>query len=473
MHIAAFSINPLFPGTVMGGAPKHLQNIATHLGSLGHRVTVLCTRPPGGGDPFSWGENVTVVPSLPFKQPFPQPYAVSGPDLARIVQETGDLLATADRFYMHDGELLFPFVYRDVPTVVSLRDNVYPETLHGSYLFGGSTLVLISEYSRRFVEATAGRFFPTLHERIQVIHNGIDWTRFKPTAADGILDFLPFDPAHHTVILHPHRPEESKGLMQMLDVVEQLVHGYGHRQIKALAPRWLDVQDTAELTGFYRRVERTIEVRGLTEHVVFHDWIPQRLMPEYFSLGTVTFSLGHFAETFGNAVYESLGCGTPSIAARVTTHRELLPPHLIDTVDFDDADAAAAIADEIIRTKRRTSAETLAYLYEHYGIERQLSQYADVILNAQPAEPPAYRHPTRDESTLHVLAPWCYRSARGIYHDFRADYADPGTLGELLRANPDGVSRTLAVQRGIDGDEFERWYEDGYIVPRSTVEQSR
>src|SRR5690606_9431886 len=186
--------------------------------------------------------------------------------------------------------------------------------------------------------------------------------------------------------------------------------------------------------------------------------------PEYYSLGDVTFSLGHFAETFGNAVYESLGCGTPSIAARITTHRELLPPHLIDTVDFDDAERAAAIADEIIRTKRRTSPEAMASLHQHYGTERQLSAYAEPILNAQVAAPPEYRHPPRDGSTPHILAPWCYRSARGIYHDFRADYAELGLLDTLLQT-AGSITRDDALHAGISAEEFERRYEQGYIVP--------
>ena len=38
-------------------------------------------------------------------------------------------LVQADRFYMHDGELLLPYLYCDVPTVISLRDSVYPETI--------------------------------------------------------------------------------------------------------------------------------------------------------------------------------------------------------------------------------------------------------------------------------------------------------------------------------------------------------
>lgn len=469
MHIAMFSINPLFPGVVMGGAPKHLQNIAIHLGSLGHRVSVICTRAAGSDSPFQWHENVTVIPSLPFKQPFPQPYAISGHDMARVVQEVGDLLAKADRFYMHDGELLFPFMFSHIPTVVSLRDNVYPETLHGGFLFSGDTMILISDYSRRFVEATMGRFFPGLRDRITVIPNGLDWTRFKPTAPSEILRYIPFDPGLHTVIVHPHRPEESKGMLQTVAVVDLLVHRYGHTDIKTLIPRWLDIQDSPELQIFYDRVRTEISTRGLSDHIVFHDWIPQRLMPEYYSLGAVTLSLGHFAESFGNAVYESMGCGTPTIAARITTHRELLPPHLIDTVDFDDAEAAAAIADEIITTRRRTSPETLEYLHVHYSTQRQLAQYADVILNAKVAPPLEYRHPLRDGSTPHVLAPWCYRGARGIYHDFLAAYADLGTFGELLLASSAGVTRDMAAQHGVAPSEFERWYEFGYIVPSNEI----
>ena len=36
MKIVMFSINPLFPDKVTGGASKHLYHIARHLGELGH-----------------------------------------------------------------------------------------------------------------------------------------------------------------------------------------------------------------------------------------------------------------------------------------------------------------------------------------------------------------------------------------------------------------------------------------------------
>jgi glycosyltransferase involved in cell wall biosynthesis len=468
MRIVMFSINPLFPDRVMGGAPKHLQNIAIYMGEQGHKVVILCTRSPESSEPFHWHENVRVLPTLPFKQPFPQPYAVPAYDIADILQQVGEHLSTADRFYMHDGELLFPYLYANVPTVISLRDNVYPETIHGGFLFSAHKLILISEYSRGYYESTVGRFFPDLSDRIEVIHNGLDWSRMKPTPpSEELLRKFPFDPSQHTIILHPHRPEPTKGIPQTLAVVDLLVNQYGLTDIKTLIPRWLDVQNTPELREFYDKISKEVSDRGLEEHVIFHDWLPQRLLPEYYSMGAVTFSLGSFPESFGNAVYESLGCGTPSIAARIATHRELLPDHLIDKVDYNDAETAAKIAYEIITTKRRTSPETLGYLHDNYGIERQLSRYAEVILNAEVAQPLQYHHKTIGETTRFTLAPWCYVNSKGlVYHDFYANYVSLGVLTELLQTNSVGITLAQAVEQGVSQEEMMRWYRDGYLVPK-------
>jgi glycosyltransferase involved in cell wall biosynthesis len=459
-----FSINPLFPDRVMGGAPKHLQHIAVYLGRAGHDVTVLCTRADHEVDAFTWGDCVTVRPILPFHQPFPQPYAVPAYDMARILQIVGDYLAQADRFYMHDGEFLFPYAYRAVPTVVSLRDNVYPETLLGSYLFQGDRLILISEFSRRYFLATAGRFFPDLAARTEVIHNGIDWTLFQPQTPGRILDLIPASP-DRPILLHPHRPEESKGIRQTIAVVDKLVHEHGIHDLLALAPRWLDVQLTSDLRDFYDSILQDIASRGLKDNFLFHDWVPQALMPEYYSLGRVTVSLGHFVESFGNAVYESMGCGTPSIVARIATHRELMPDHLIDKVDYGDVDEAARIAAEIIRSGRGVSDESMAYLHTHYGVERQLAAYADAILGATKRDALAYRHLPVDSSTRYGLAPWTYVSERGIYHDFLGNYYQLPALVRLSDTMLEGFTREQMLAGGMSEDECRSCVADGYVIP--------
>jgi glycosyltransferase involved in cell wall biosynthesis len=465
MRIVMFSINPLFPGHVMGGAPKHLQNIALHLGALGHDVTILSTRTEGAEQPFPWGERVQVLPVLRFKQPFPQPYAVPAYDLAAILQEAGDHLCHADRFYMHDGEFLFPYAYRHVPTVVSLRDNVYPETLLGSFLFRGDRLVLISEYSRQYFLHTAGRFFPGLADRIEVIHNGLDWEKFKPVKPRRILDIIPVDLARGPIVLHPHRPEETKGIHETIAVIDLLVRKYDFAGLTALVPRWLDVQSTPELRAFYESIEHEIARRDLSDHFLFHEWVPQELMPEYYSLGAVTLSLGSFVESFGNAVYESLGCGTPSVVARISTHRELLPESLIDRADYGDIETTAALAARIIRYQERTSPETLGYLRENYSIQRQLDAYAGVILNARRLDDLEYRHTPLDDSTRFRLAPWCYRSERGFYHDFLARYFPLDGFSELLQEGTADFSFNDAARLGLTREEVLTCYRDGFLIP--------
>jgi glycosyltransferase involved in cell wall biosynthesis len=465
LNILIFSIVPLFPNYDMGGAQKHLRYIALHLGKRGHQVTILCTYRQDSPTPFQWAENVQVRPILRFKQPFPMPYDTGVYNLAAIVQDLSEALAQADRFYIHDGEMHFPYLYDTIPTVASLRDNVYPETIMGAFTFQGHALILISEFSRRVYAATVGRFFPDLRQRMQVINNGIEWTHFRYTPPREILDIVRVNPNEHAILLHPHRPEETKGIWQTIETAQLLVQRYGHHNLRVLVPQWIGTHMDGGVQEFYQRVEQRLRATHLTEHFVFHDWIPFPLLPQYYSLGQATLSLGSFVETFGNAVYESMGCGTPTIVARIATHRELLPDALIDKVDYSDTETAAAIADEILRTQRRTSAESLAYLHTHYNSVQQLARYAETIENAQVAPKPRFVAPQLTETTLYSLAPWCYRSSRGIYHDFRASYEADPALNRLLTEASNGLSPRMAQHSGMSPAEFDAWYRAGYLVP--------
>ncbi len=467
MHIVMFSINPLFADRVMGGAPKQLQKVAIYLGQQGHDVTILCTRPGPQAADFRWHERVLVRPILRFHQPFPQPYAAPAYHLANALQEVADHLATADRFYMHDGEFLFPYAYQHVPTVVSLRDNVYPETILGGFLFQGDALIAISDYSYQFYLHTMGRFLPDLAARMVVVPNGMDWAQFCPTPPREILTLIPVNPATEAIVLHPHRPEPSKGLPQTIAVAELLVRRHGITNLRVLVPRWLEVGVSPEVAAFYAEMRREIAQRGLEAHFLFHEWVPQGLMPQYYSLGQVTLALGHFVESFGNTPYESLGCGTPAIVARVSTHRELLPDELIDKVHFGDAETAAALAAAIIQEKRRTPAETLAYLHTHYDARAQVDGYAQVILGAQRRGPLAYRHTPLTPQTRFRLAPWCYVWEGGIYHDFLAQHRPMPVLARLAQQFAAGFTRE---QAGVETAVWQAWYEEGYITPLAAPE---
>lgn len=456
-----FSMTPLFADKNMGGAQKQLKRVALHLGALGHDVTLLATRRADSDAPFDWAARVHIVPIFRFKQPFPEPYATPPYNIAAAIQDLGDWLDDADVFYLHDGGFMFPYAYAHIPTVVSFRSVIFSETLQSAFLFRGDELILISEHQAGVMQHTVGRFFPGYRERLHIIHNGLDWSIYQPTPPDAILQHIPVD-ANDDLVLYPHRPERPKGIQQTIEVVDQLVHRYGLNRVRALVPRWIDVDLADDVRAFYDGLQRDIDRRGLREHFVFHEWVPEDLLPQFYSMGRVTLCLGSYVETFGNVAYESLACGTPAVVARVGPNRDLLPEGLVDLVDYGDVDTAARLAADIIRQRKRTPNATLDYLRANFALEQMVSAYADLILNARSKPALAYQYQPLDDATVFRLAPWCYSAATGIYHDFLATYTDDPALQAAITAHPDGFT---TAQSGTTQDQMMAWYREGYLVP--------
>jgi hypothetical protein len=74
------------------------------------------------------------------------------------------------------------------------------------------------------------------------------------------------------------------------------------------------------------------------------------------------------------------------------------------------------------------------------------------------------------DDSRYVLPVWCYRSAaRGVYHDFRADYRRDPALLDLVDRYPDGFTLADAAA-GAPRDQVMAWYEEGYLVPRAPTE---
>jgi glycosyltransferase involved in cell wall biosynthesis len=189
--IVMFSMTPLFADKSMGGAQKQLKKIAVYLAQQGHHVTVLCTWREDASEHFHWHERAQVIPIYRFKQPFPEPYLTPVYNIANAIQDTAQYLADADVFYNHDGGLIFPYIYQDIPTVISLRSILFAETLQSGYLFQGDALIVPSEHTARAWQHTVGRFFPNIAQRLRVIHNGMDYNHYRPTPLTDLRAKLP------------------------------------------------------------------------------------------------------------------------------------------------------------------------------------------------------------------------------------------------------------------------------------------
>ncbi len=459
--IAVFSMTPLFPDFAMGGGQAQLKKVALHLGELGHRLTILSTRRDGSMTPFKWHDNVEIRPVLRFKQPYPEPYFTPIYHIANAMRYMGDAIAEADIHYSHDGGLIFPRVYQAKPTVISLRSIIYPETMQAAFLFQGDEWILPSEHTRASYEAAVSQFAPEVRQRMRAIHNGFDWDVFRYTPPSTIFEVIPADIAEHPVMLFPHRPDINKGIYQVLQVVQRLVRDRGWQRLRVLVPRWLDADSDPLNRDYYDKLRRRINEAGLNDIFVFHDWISEALLPQYYSLADVTMCIGHCVETFGNTPFESLGCGTLPIVSRVAAYRDLLPAEHIDRVDYGDIEAAAARAHAILSERRRASAATLQRLRAEFSLAAMVNQFAEVILKAEKKPPLQYRLPKISGETKYKLAPWCAISqARGIYHDFLVRYQQDGELIRLAKDQPDGFAGAE-----VDAARLHTWLDDGYVVP--------
>jgi glycosyltransferase involved in cell wall biosynthesis len=348
--------------------------------------------------------------------------------------------------------------------VTSFRDNIYPESVLGTYVGKADEVICVSGYSADVIRYTAGRFFPDLLERIHQVNNGIDFEMFKPVDSSALASQLGVDPQEDVIVLHPHRPEPGKGLPETIRVIDQLVHRHGQTKVKALVPEWIDSMVSTDEASFYQQMTRLMDELGVRDHFVFVPWMPQETMPMLYSLGDVTLCLGNFVEAFGNVAYESLACGTPSIVARVGVHRTMMPDNLIDKVDFGDVDGAAERVMDILGGKANDQAEVLDYLRSTMDFHRQVSTYAEIITQCEKRELLMFSMPHYGEDQSYILAPWCYIAGERIYHDFHQGYEKDAVLIQLLHER-EMISQAEATNRGVNAGQWQKWLENTWLVP--------
>jgi hypothetical protein len=162
--------------------------------------------------------------------------------------------------------------------------------------------------------------------------------------------------------------------------------------------------------------------------------------------------------------YESLACGTPSIVAKVGVHRMLLPDEMIDKVNYNDIDAAAEKACEILKKQQRTSPEVLDYLRTHLDFEKQVNGYASIITNCQKQTRLQYKTQQVDQYTLFQIAPWCYLDGTRIFDDYTSSYYEAANLSKLTSMK-EKFSLSDAEEIGVSKSEWLYWYEQTWIVP--------
>ena len=430
-RVLALSLGPIFKDHVHGGSQKIFREVISHLGRKGHQVSVYCVRRDDNHTSFQLGENVTVNPCLRFKQTFPQAYFTAPYNLEQIISVIEKEKKNHDVIYAHDSGFNFPSLYDGIPTVSSLRDFLYPETLVGAFSFERDSLIVNSQYTLDSFLQTNCSLRPQIGERVEYIPNGIDLEHFrKRTNLDRIKQIIHLDPTD-IPILYPHRPEESKGIFDTLKVIA-LLKEKGLENVKLLIPEYINFSVSQEHSPTYSKMKALAKELSIEKDIIFHNWVSYELMPEYYSLGALTLSLGNFVESFPNTSVESVACETPSISSQVAAHRTVLPEDIEHRVDFGDFEEAANIAYEILKGNGVDTKKGREFIQQTYRYVDMLKGYERVIQNCS-ILPPLKTQINNSPLTHMKIPSWCHLSKRfGLYNDYKYSYVDDRRLLDIL-----------------------------------------
>lgn len=474
MKIAIFSVGPVFRDHMHGGSQKILREVAAHLGRAGHDVTVLCTSRSDNHEPFHLAPGVLVSPTLKFKETYPEPYYTAPYNLANVVVDVRRVAEGSDVLYLHDGELLYHFVYEDVPTVVSMRDFVYPDTLAGGLSFRRDLLVLNSEYVAGCVTDAFSSFRPSVAGRMRLIFNGVNLEHFRPSSTGRIRKLISL-PEGAIPIIYPHRPDPRKGIYEALEAMAGLRRRLGTRgdRLRLLIPTWIDGKVSPKSKHVYQTVYDDVRARaaelGVSDLVIYHPWVSYDLMPEYYSLGRATLCLGNFVEACSNVSLEATACGSRCVVSRVASHRHLLPDDFASKVRYGDANASVDALEAAIGSPPDADAAR-DFIAARYSYERMLEGY-EAALTGMAITPPLreeYAFSLNGDQFL-KLPTWCdYRDGR-CYNDYHYGYDDDPDLLSLLGHNALPAKVSDITSSGMSLAALERLLRSGSVTRRSAA----
>lgn len=468
MKILAFSLGPIFPKHVHGGSQKVLKEVAIYLGKCGHKVKIYCTRRDDNSDSFQLGKNVLVVPALRYKQTYPEPHFTSPHNLANIIQDLGKEMKKHDILYIHDGELNWPFLYTRIPTIISFRDFVYPDTLASGFNFTRDILLVNSKYTKECVLSTLGSFRPRLASRIRVIKNGINLKLYRPMDTKLIRRTLKLK-KEDIPVLYPHRPDPKKGIDIVFKVIHTLKYRHGLKKVKLLIPRWIDSKISKGKdydTIFYNTLPKKIKDLDIEKNVVIHGWLPYEKMPEYYCLGAVTLSVGNFVESFSNSTLESIACGTPVVVSRVACYRSNLPDKIVDKVDYGDVEEIARLVIRNINNRNFSINVAREYLASNFSYQKMLEKYESLFTNVKILKPLKFKPiNTNPANILYRFPPWCAILKKGIYNDYSYRYIPKDKFYTfILKVGHSPFSCSKAKAEGISKNRLIKEYREGNLV---------
>jgi glycosyltransferase involved in cell wall biosynthesis len=431
-------------------------------------VDIYCVEREDNNKPFKLSKNVQVFPVLRFKQTFPSSYKIAPYILWKIVEILNKQIKKHDVFYIHDADLNFYFLCNQkIPTIISLRDFLYPETLLGAFNFRRDKILVNSLHTLESLKYTVGNYLPEIEKRVELIENGINLNLFRKVKPTKIFNLIEGKiNKEDKIILFPHRPDPFKGIYQLLSIINKLKFNKKLSNIKLLIPRYIDEEVTKDLEEHYQNIIKRAKELGISENILFHKWVPYELMPEYYSLGDLTFSIGNFIEAFGSNVgLESLACGTPVIMSLVGAQRYTLPEGIVYKVAYGDEQEITRISNKILTSDTNLDyIKIRGFIKSNFSHNKMLKKYERVITNTEIMSPLEIKFLDLNfKKDSLAIAPWAYLTKFGIYSDYEYKYHKISkNLRNLL--NKDTTFSPKKIKIDELKKEIFKLYEKGIFV---------
>jgi starch synthase len=395
-----------YPPHIYGGAGVHVNFLSKELAALDggrHLIKVLCF-----GDQNTSEGNLTVQGlKVGFTFPFQEPRNMRLLEtIFRNVLMTGTLhevdIIHCHTWYTHlAGCLLKQLLGKPlVLTTHSLEPHrPWKEEQLGAGYHVSTWMEKTAYQNADGVVAVSRSMREDVHElygvpweKIQVIHNGIDVERYKPTVNPEVVAKYGIKP-ERPYILFVGRITHQKGIMHLLRAAKHLVDGV---QVVLCATD----PDTEELG---REVDRRIEeLQAKNGRAVIHvsTFVPTDDIIALYSQAAI-FVCPSIYEPFGIINLEAMACGTPVVATAVGGIKEVVVPEETGLlVPFDhpcpedhESKAAAELARDLAQAmnallndpeKRRTMGQQarvrVEKLFSWGQVARQtLDFYQDIV----------------------------------------------------------------------------------------------
>jgi glycogen synthase len=308
-----------YPPYVYGGAGVHVEYLTRELAELGHHVQVVSF-----GDQNARERNLSVVgvqPPVELKGQDPRHtklFATLLQDLAMSATMQGIDVVHCHTWYSHFAGCLVKYL-QSVPLLLTTH-SLEPhrpwkvEQLGTAYHVStwvertayqnADGVVAVSQAMKRDVHD----LYSVAHDRIRVIHNGIDLQQYRPTPNPRILRDYDIDP-DVPYVLFVGRITRQKGIIHLVNAI-RFFHSGAQVVLCAGAP------DTPEIG---KEMDEAVErARAHSGHKIV--WIREMLPKDkVITLYThaAIFVCPSVYEPFGIINLEAMACGTPVVASAV------------------------------------------------------------------------------------------------------------------------------------------------------------